>query len=665
MKKVRKIILWTLLLALVAALAILPVLARERAAENDNATLLTASVRRGDITGFLSGGGTLTAEDALEVKVPGGVELTEFLVANGQYVTEGTPVAAVDRVSVMASVLEVQETLDRLAADIKAAANDKGTATLTAVSAGRVKAIHVKKGDDVKAAMFSHGCLAVLSLDGRMAVDITTTAELRVGQSVKVAVSGGRSYEGRVESCLEGVAVVTLTDNGPVLNDEAVVTDAAGGELGRGLLYVHRGLNIIAASGTVSRVYVKDGAKVGKGANLIALEDMDPSAEYESLSAKRQEYTDLLRDLFALYRDGTVNAPGNGYIIDLKKDLAKNLSAAEGGFRLVLLADEEELPPVVFYLQGTVQEKTDTAVTISVDSIGPSEQLDALIEVFSELGSVSDIISQLQSVTWEKDKVVAIAEGMPSKYENIKKGDECTAYYMLIPSPSGLPQITQTQLVVTVRPSGSGGFPGGLPDGWSFPQIPSFGGLGGFSGGRLPGGADAAEPEEELFDLEGTLIASVIPDNSMKVSFSVDELDILQFEKGMEAEITVDALPGRTFAGTVTGIGSVGASAGGNSKFTVTVSFDRTADMLEGMNASVVVHTGTVSGLLIPMAALVDSGSRTYVYTGLDRAGEKPETLTEITVGISDGEQAQILSGLEEGQTVYYIYYGQSQTAGQ
>ena len=60
---------------------------------------------------------------------------------------------------------------------------------------------------------------------------------------------------------------------------------------------------------------------------------------------------------------------------------------------------------------------------------------------------------------------------------------------------------------------------------------------------------------------------------------------------------------------------------------------------------------------MIPTAALYDSGSRTYVYTGLDRSGEKPDGRTEVTVGVSDGETAQILSGLEEGQTVWYIWY--------
>ena len=195
MKKLRKIILWTLLIALVAALAILPVLARRRAEEQSGAVLRSAVAERGEITRTLAGGGILEAEDPLEISVPSGVEITGYLVANGEHVTEGTPVATVDTVTVMAAALEAQEALDTLAGQIKDAANDRAAVTLTAASDGRVKAVFVKSGDDVRTAMLSYGCLAVISLDGLMAVEFDTAAPLRVGERVRVAVDGGKTYD--------------------------------------------------------------------------------------------------------------------------------------------------------------------------------------------------------------------------------------------------------------------------------------------------------------------------------------------------------------------------------------------------------------------------------------------------------------------------------------
>ena len=666
MKKVRRIILWILLLALVAALAILPAVARQRAEERSGAALVSAAAERGEITRTLAGGGTLAAESAVEVTVPSGVELTEYLVGEGDYVTEGTPIAAVDRVSVMAAVVELQETLDTLADEIREEANDRGAAAITAPSAGRVKALYAAKGDDVRGVMLQYGCLAVLSLDGKMAVEFATGAALTAGQSVQVAIEGGKSYEGRVESCLEGVAVVTLTDNGPNLGDEVTVT-AADEPVGTGTLYVHNGLDIIAQSGTVSRVYVRDGAKVSQGANLFYLENMDPSAAYESLSARRREYSELLQELFTLYRDGTVNAPENGYVIELDDALVKDLRA-DGGYHLRLLDDESAAEPAVYTWPGVITAVDAGSYTVQVR---PDAEVYATLDptVFA-----LDDATMSFTDTWPIGSEVSSGEALPvypvgSEFMFVYTADGAKLTMIYVAPPAELtPTIPDGTVVPTIPPTDAGSIPGygdasgsgGIP---GFSGIPDFGGISGFGGfsGGYSGGLGTTEEEAELFDLDGTVICSLVPDNSMKVSFSVDELDVLQYAVGMEAEITVDALPGRTFTGTVTKIGTVGASSGGNSKFTVTVSFDRIGDMLEGMNASVVVHAQTVSGLLIPAAALTDSGSRTYVYTALDRTGSEPAGPTEVVVGVSDGEMAVILSGLAEGQTVYYIYYGRTE----
>ena len=44
-----------------------------------------------------------------------------------------------------------------------------------------------------------------------------------------------------------------------------------------------------------------------------------------------------------------------------------------------------------------------------------------------------------------------------------------------------------------------------------------------------------------------------------------------------------------------------------------------------------------------------------YVYTALDESTGDPAGETPITTGLSDGEYVQVVEGLEEGDTVYYI----------
>ena len=65
--------------------------------------------------------------------------------------------------------------------------------------------------------------------------------------------------------------------------------------------------------------------------------------------------------------------------------------------------------------------------------------------------------------------------------------------------------------------------------------------------------------------------------------------------------------------------------------------------------------TGDV--LTIPVAALVEQGNQTLVYTGYDEENEILRDPISVTVGRSVGENAEIPEGLAAGQTYYYAYY--------
>ena len=48
---------------------------------------------------------------------------------------------------------------------------------------------------------------------------------------------------------------------------------------------------------------------------------------------------------------------------------------------------------------------------------------------------------------------------------------------------------------------------------------------------------------------------------------------------------------------------------------------------------------------------------KTLVYTGKDKKTGEPANPVEVTTGLSDGENVEILSGIDSGTTVYYLYY--------
>ena len=78
-----------------------------------------------------------------------------------------------------------------------------------------------------------------------------------------------------------------------------------------------------------------------------------------------------------------------------------------------------------------------------------------------------------------------------------------------------------------------------------------------------------------MYDRTETELMRISPMDTLSVQMLVDEMDILSVHTGQEAEITVDAAPGRAFTGTVTAIDPNGKNNGGNSKYTVTITMPR------------------------------------------------------------------------------------------
>ena len=195
---------------------------------------------------------------------------------------------------------------------------------------------------------------------------------------------------------------------------------------------------------------------------------------------------------------------------------------------------------------------------------------------------------------------------------------------------------------------GSGSFPS-IPGGGSMPS-----GSGGYAG-NVPETEEISVPSSYTLDESG--IYSIVPHDTVSVEISVDELDIRSLAVGQDVTVSLDALPGQSFEGRIVSIGSDGTYDSGNTKYPVTVSLSRTEQMYSGMNAGIsVLVSETENCLTVPAAALVEQGGRTYVYTSYLDEEDELGGLTEIRTGLSDGNDVQVLSGLSEGDTVYYRY---------
>ena len=142
---------------------------------------------------------------------------------------------------------------------------------------------------------------------------------------------------------------------------------------------------------------------------------------------------------------------------------------------------------------------------------------------------------------------------------------------------------------------------------------------------------------------------------NVKISIQVDELDILSISEGQAATITLDALPEETFEGTISRVAPLASQSTGTAKYTVDILIPKHDSMRIGMSASAsIVIYSAEDVLLLPLNALQQMGDDMLVYRSYDEQGNLTgEQIVE--TGISDTDYVEIVSGLEEGDTVYYI----------
>ena len=151
-----------------------------------------------------------------------------------------------------------------------------------------------------------------------------------------------------------------------------------------------------------------------------------------------------------------------------------------------------------------------------------------------------------------------------------------------------------------------------------------------------------------------TTAFTIVSDEDATITLSIDEADILSVEVGQTAVVEVDSIEDETFEGTVTEVSTSSSSTSGSVKYTAVITIERTDEMLLGMSASATITIDEATdAVLIPVSALQESGSTTFVYTEVDEDGNLGGEV-EVETGLSDGDEVEILSGLSEGDVVYY-----------
>ncbi len=146
--------------------------------------------------------------------------------------------------------------------------------------------------------------------------------------------------------------------------------------------------------------------------------------------------------------------------------------------------------------------------------------------------------------------------------------------------------------------------------------------------------------------------------NTMTVM--VNELDISSVKAGQKAEVSVDAFADEKFEAEVTSVSNYGTYDGSMSNYAVEITLKADDRLLSGMNGSAVIVSNSAEDvLLVPVEAINEDAQGEFVYvssTGNTDGSDKKQV--RIKTGLSDGEFAEVLEGLNEGDKVMYTRSG-------
>lgn len=419
-----------IVIAVIAAILVLLVLNLRRSVEQKFAAaekeVLTYEVKPGTIHTLVTGTGVLEQVDQEEIKVPAGVEIDEVFPEAGDLVTEGELLAKVDMASVMSALSDTQSQLKTLDSKINSAKDDTASTTLTAGVSGRVKKIYAEVGDDVGLCMAENGALALLSLDGYLAVDIEAEGPAR-GDAVTVTRADGSVVSGLVEQARKGSLTVLVSDDGPLYDEEVTVADSSGTVLGKGNLYIHSPLAVTGYAGTVSGITARENAKVMSTSGIVTLTDTKTSANYDALLRQREELEETFLELLTIYRDGAVLSKMDGLVSSVEYDENTFNSAVET--QILTLYPQKQMSVTISVDETDILSlKEGQEAEIEVSSVSEDTFTGTVTEISKVADTSTGVTQYSAEVTLDREE--GMLSGMTA---NINVRIEGTENALIIP----------------------------------------------------------------------------------------------------------------------------------------------------------------------------------------------------------------------------------------
>lgn len=145
-------------------------------------------------------------------------------------------------------------------------------------------------------------------------------------------------------------------------------------------------------------------------------------------------------------------------------------------------------------------------------------------------------------------------------------------------------------------------------------------------------------------------IASIKTQAEPTITVNLTEIDIPKVKIGNNATLMFDALPGKTYTGSIVSIDAVGAVSSGVTTYPAVIKLDTvTSDIFANMSAQASIITETKDGvLLVPTSAVQTQNGQSTVR--IMKNNQPQQVLVEL--GTSSSAQIEVVSGVNEGDIV-------------
>ena len=593
------------------------------ASENQTETTVqSAEAKTGTISTTVEGTGSVSNGAATDVVVPTGIKVKEVLVESGDTVEEGQVLATLDEASIASELLEVKENIESVEDEIDDLSSDAQTEGTTEYLQAKVlngELTELQEAETTLTGLLETQTITATCAGTVSSVNVEADTEITKssGSSSSGSSSSGSSSSGSSSSGSSSSAAATGMSTGSTSSSESADSSETTTSSDS------TSSTNTSASGTYSLMFLSASTS---GTSASSAESTADTTEAQSQS------TDSKAVYVSTESDTTETSDSEKITsVDVKVTAPKT-----GEKPQTTTTETDQYTGIISWNCSTDTFEAGTSYTADIRLMAKDGYVFSA-KILPEI-SGADVTSEVlendagQSVLRIKAKFTKTSAKDSSNNGsnnngssndtgsstgnngNSSNGNTSNSGTASGAISSGGASSGSTSGVNESGATATGGTTGGTASGSSESGSSDSGSAAGSSDSSDSVSTDGSSTSAQYSAYE-TAAFSIASDEKATVSINVDELDITSVKEGQTAKITLDAIDGEEFEGTITSVSSEASSGSSSAKYPVEITFDKTDDMRIGMTASASISIDEAEdAVLIPVDALQEKGNKTRDY---------------------------------------------------